>query len=110
MEVIRLFNGYYVIRSAQNSNMALSGAGTLLKLSNIGGSNNYSDVPMEAQWTLSGERGLRIESDGAQLGQGNMHRGRHGLGGREHNNGGAQGANPKAFCLSALVIMFPQRE
>ena len=69
-EVIRLFNGYYVIRSAQNSNMALSGAGTLLKLSNIGGSNNYSDVPMEAQWTLSGSAGSELNLTARSSGKG----------------------------------------
>ena len=59
-KVIRLSNGYYVIRSAQNTDMALSGSGSSLKLSDIGPSNNYNDVPTHAQWTLSGSSNVTI--------------------------------------------------
>ena len=59
-KVIRLSNGYYVIRSAQNTDMALSGSGSSLKLSDIGPSNNYNDVPTHAQWTLSGSGEVTI--------------------------------------------------
>ena len=69
-EVIRLFNGYYVIRSAQNQQYGSERAGTLLKLSNIGGSNNYSDVPMEAQWTLSGSAGSELNLTARSSGKG----------------------------------------
>ena len=70
-EVIRLFNGYYVIRSTQNSNMALSGSGDLLQLRDVGLSNNYSDVPTHAQWTISGSAGsdmiLTCRSSGERM-------------------------------------------
>ena len=59
-KVIRLSNGYYVIRSAQNTDMALSGSGSSLKLSDIGPSNNYNDVPTHAQWNLSGNSSTGI--------------------------------------------------
>ena len=59
-KVIRLSNGYYVIRSAQNTDMALSGSGSSLKLSDIGPSNNYNEVPTHAQWTLSGSGEVTI--------------------------------------------------
>ena len=61
-KAIRLFNGYYVLRSEQSPNLALSGLGDSLQLKDIGSSNSYSDVPTHAQWNITGSvgSGLRM--------------------------------------------------
>ena len=70
-KAIRLFNGYYVLRSEQSPNLALSGLGDSLQLKDIGSSNSYSDVPTHAQWNITGSAGsglrMTVRSSGKSI-------------------------------------------
>ena len=70
-KAIRLFNGYYVLRSEQSPNLALSGLGDSLQLKDIGSSNSYSDVPTHAQWNITGSVGsglrMTVRSSGKSI-------------------------------------------